>query len=157
MPNARSGRILNHVRRTAEIALAMRSVQIRAAIRKEVTMRPGIYAVAVWLSMLVAAPVLAQSASPSRSSPPGATTAPKTAVPGQPPAGSQEQGGLIDINSASADELDKLPGVGPVRAKAIISHRPYNGKDDLAHRKIIPQNVYDQIKDRIIARQGTAK
>jgi competence protein ComEA len=71
-------------------------------------------------------------------------------------AGSQEQGGLIDINSASAEELDKLPGVGPARAKAIISHRPYNGKDDLANRKVIPQNVYDQIKDKIIARQKTA-
>jgi len=64
--------------------------------------------------------------------------------------------GLIDINSASAEELDKLPGVGPARAKAIISHRPYNGKDDLANRKVIPQKVYDQIKDKIIARQKTA-
>ena len=61
----------------------------------------------------------------------------------------------MDINSASAEELDKLPGVGPARAKAIISHRPYSGKDDLTHRKVIPQNVYDQIKDKIIARQGS--
>jgi len=117
--------------------------------------------------MLVAAPVVAQSTPPTTSSrpgatppgvtPPGATTAPKTAVPGQPPAGPQAPGGLVDINSAPVDELDKLPGVGPARANAIISHRPYNGKDDLTHRKIIPQNVYDQIKDKIIARQGTAK
>ncbi len=63
----------------------------------------------------------------------------------------------MDINSASAEELDKLPGVGPARAKAIISHRPYNGKDDLAQRKVIPQNVYDQIKDKIIARQGAGQ
>ena len=48
-------------------------------------------------------------------------------------------------------------GVGPARAKAIIANRPYNGKDDLNQRKIIPPNVYDQIKDKIIARQGTAK
>jgi competence protein ComEA len=125
-------------------------------------MRPGVYAAAMWLSMLVAAPVVAQSTPPTTSSPPGvtppgATTAPKTAVPGQPPAGPQAPSGLVDINSASVDELDKLPGVGPARANAIISHRPYNGKDDLTHRKIIPQNVYDQIKDKIIARQGTAK
>jgi competence protein ComEA len=137
-------------------------------------MRPGVYAAAMWLSMLVAAPVVAQSTPPTTSSPPGATrpgatppgvtppgatTAPKTAVPGQPPAaaGPQAPGGLVDINSAPVDELDKLPGVGPARANAIISHRPYNGKDDLTHRKIIPQNVYDQIKDKIIARQGTAK
>ena len=120
-------------------------------------MRPGVYAVAMWLSMLVAAPVVAQSTPPTTPSLPGATTTPKKAVPGQPPAGPQAPSGLVDINSASVDELDKLPGVGPARANAIISHRPYNGKDDLTHRKIIPQNVYDQIKDKIIARQGTAK
>jgi competence protein ComEA len=121
--------------------------------------RAVIYAAAVWLVVLVAAPVLAQttSTSPSRSPTPSATTAPKTTAPSQAPAGAQEPAGLVDINSASADELDKLPGVGPARARAIISHRPYNGKDDLAHRKVIPQNVYDQIKDKIIARQGTAK
>jgi DNA uptake protein ComE-like DNA-binding protein len=60
---------------------------------------------------------------------------------------------LVDINSASPEALDKLPGVGPVRAKAIIAGRPYNGKDDLVQRKIIPANVYNQIKDKIIARQ----
>jgi len=64
---------------------------------------------------------------------------------------------LVDINSASAEELDKLPGVGPARAKAIIANRPYNGKDDLTQRKIIPANVYSQIKDKIIARQGSTK
>ena len=62
-------------------------------------------------------------------------------------------GELLDINSASAEELDKLPGVGPARAKAIIAHRPYFGKDDLVNKKIIPSNVYAQIKDKIIARQ----
>jgi competence ComEA-like helix-hairpin-helix protein len=111
---------------------------------------------AMWLCALVAAPVAAQTASPSKSPAPAATTGPKSAGPAQAPAGSREQNGLVDINSASAEELDKLAGVGPARAKAIISHRPYNGKDDLAQRKIIPQNVYDQIKDKIIARQGSA-
>ena len=58
---------------------------------------------------------------------------------------------------ASAEELDKLPGSGRRAAKAIIANRPYNGKDYLNQRKIIPPNVCNQIKDRIIARQGTAK
>ncbi|MBV8934672.1 MAG: helix-hairpin-helix domain-containing protein [Alphaproteobacteria bacterium] len=107
-------------------------------------MKLGFYIVTVWLSALLAAPVAAQTASPSKSAPSAAATAP----------GSQEREGLVDINAASAEELDRLPGVGPVRAKAIISHRPYSGKDDLVQRKIIPQNVYDQIKDKIIARQG---
>jgi DNA uptake protein ComE-like DNA-binding protein len=68
-----------------------------------------------------------------------------------PPA--QAEVALIDINSASEGQLDALPGIGPARAKAIIGGRPYNGKDDLVNRKIIPQNVYNGIKDKIIARQ----
>jgi len=59
----------------------------------------------------------------------------------------------LDINSASAEELEKLEGIGPVRAAAIVEGRPYKGKDDLVRRKIVPQSVYDKISDRIIARQ----
>jgi len=59
----------------------------------------------------------------------------------------------IDVNSASADELQTLKGIGPARAEAIIAGRPYSGKDDLVRRKIVPQSVYDEIKDEIIARQ----
>jgi competence protein ComEA len=63
------------------------------------------------------------------------------------------QGQLVDINSASQEDLDKLPGIGQARAQAIIKNRPYKGKDELVRRKIIPQNIYDGIKDQIIARQ----
>jgi DNA uptake protein ComE-like DNA-binding protein len=60
---------------------------------------------------------------------------------------------LIDINTASRTELEALHGIGPVRADAIIKGRPYRGKDDLVSRNIIPQGVYDGIKDKIIAHQ----
>jgi competence ComEA-like helix-hairpin-helix protein len=80
-----------------------------------------------------------------------------SSTPKSPATASQPAGGLVDINSASAEELDKLPGVGPARVKAIIAKRPYNGKDDLLQRKIIPASVYNQIKDKIIARQGSTK
>ena len=66
------------------------------------------------------------------------------------------KGELMDINSASEQELATLKGIGDVRAKAIVKHRPYKGKDDLVHKKIIPQKVYDEIKDQIIAKQDTA-
>jgi competence protein ComEA len=60
---------------------------------------------------------------------------------------------LLDINSASKAELDALPGIGAARSDAIIKGRPYKGKDDLVNKKVIPKNVYDGIKDKVIAKQ----
>jgi competence protein ComEA len=113
------------------------------------------YSAAMALTLLLAMPVAAQTTSPSKSPSSPAATAPSSTE--KATGKSQPAGGLVDINSASAEELDKLPGVGPARAQAIISHRPYNGKDDLTNRKIIPENVYNGIKDKIIARQGPTK
>jgi DNA uptake protein ComE-like DNA-binding protein len=67
------------------------------------------------------------------------------------------KGELMDINSASEAELASLKGIGEVRAKAIVKGRPYKGKDELVQKKIIPQNVYNDIKDQIIAKQDMAK
>ena len=60
---------------------------------------------------------------------------------------------LMDLNTASEKELATLPGIGEVRAKAIVKGRPYKGKDDLVHKKILTQKVYDGIKDQVIAKQ----
>jgi competence protein ComEA len=59
----------------------------------------------------------------------------------------------MDINTASETELASLKGIGPVRAKAIVKGRPYKGKDDLVMKKIIPEGVYNDIKEQIIAKQ----
>jgi len=60
---------------------------------------------------------------------------------------------LLDLNTASKSQLDSLPQIGPARSEAIIRGRPYNGKNDLIDRGIIPQSVYDAIKDKVVVKR----
>ncbi|HYM65593.1 MAG TPA: helix-hairpin-helix domain-containing protein, partial [Candidatus Sulfotelmatobacter sp.] len=63
--------------------------------------------------------------------------------------GVQAQTSLININSATSESLDSLPGVGPVTAQKIINSRPYATIDELLSKKIVSNSVFTKIKDKI--------
>jgi competence protein ComEA len=64
---------------------------------------------------------------------------------------------LLDINSATEEQLKKIPGIGDEYSKKIIAGRPYAKKDQLLSRKILPPALYEKIKDKIIAKQTKAE
>ncbi|HLJ47497.1 MAG TPA: helix-hairpin-helix domain-containing protein [Bryobacteraceae bacterium] len=96
-----------------------------------------------WIVLLLTA--LALTAAPYQSGSKGSAN--KTAT-------TQASSKLIDINSATADELKTLPGIGDAYSAAIIKNRKYANKRQLVSKKVIPQATYDKIADKIIAKQN---
>jgi competence protein ComEA len=67
------------------------------------------------------------------------------------PATTKSSAAPLDINTAPPDQLKAIPGIGDAYSKRIIDGRPYTAKNQLFTRGILPQSVYDKIKDQIIA------
>jgi DNA uptake protein ComE-like DNA-binding protein len=127
---------------------------------------------------ILASPVLAQTAQPAQPSQPSRSTAPaQPAQPTQPtqpqrpaaaapapaaaqpaarttaPATTQAQGQRVNLNTAAEGDLDKLPQIGPARAKAIVEARTKNGRfkdwNDFVARGVVPSNAEAAIKDLV--------
>jgi DNA uptake protein ComE-like DNA-binding protein len=81
--------------------------------------------------------------------PEAAKASPEKAAEAKPAAKDE----LLDINTATEDQLKAIAGIGDTYASKIIAGRPYTKKDQLVSKNIVPKNVYDKIKDRIIAKK----
>jgi DNA uptake protein ComE-like DNA-binding protein len=110
----------------------------------------------VFLTIILAAAMAAAQAKPDKQSGKAAKdTAAQSSKPAAVPS-SATTGAKLDINSASKDELEKLPGIGPATSEKIIAGRPYRAKNELVTKKIVSKSEYEKIKEQIIAHQDTA-
>jgi len=80
-------------------------------------------------------------------------TVPSAGTAAEPSKAKAEKAEPLDLNTATAEQLRALSGIGEAYSAKIIKGRPYKRKDELVQKKIIPQATYDKIKDQVVAKQ----
>jgi competence protein ComEA len=76
----------------------------------------------------------------------------EAAVKKETPAKPAAKHELVDLNSATREQLISVPGIGDTYADKIIAARPYKSKAELKSKKIVPAAVYSKIASHVIAK-----
>ena len=104
----------------------------------------------VAISVFAALTLVGQGAAPA----PAKKGAAKGSAAVTPDTSAAKAVGILDINTATADELKQVPGIGDAYSAKIIAGRPYRAKNELVDKGILPAGVYAKVKDHLVAKGG---